>query len=98
MMLPAQTVRQLFMLWHSANPLLKNTDFENAWENFLIASLQRLMQALGAYCFLSKKKGIKSFEQYIEPGARKFNEIYNLYAIRKGHCVNHDLQIKFNEM
>jgi aminoglycoside/choline kinase family phosphotransferase len=75
MMLPAETVKQLFTLWHSANPLLKNTAFENAWENFLIASRQRLMQALGAYCFLSKKKGIKSFEQYIEPGAKRLKEV-----------------------
>ena len=75
MMLPGENVKQLFTLWHSANPLLKNTSFENAWENFLIASLQRIMQALGAYCFLSRKKGIKSFEQYIEPGAKRLKEI-----------------------
>jgi aminoglycoside/choline kinase family phosphotransferase len=75
MMLPASVVRQLFLLWHSANPLLKDTSPSEAWDNFLIASMQRLMQALGAYCFLSKKKGIKSFEQYIEPGARRFEEV-----------------------
>jgi len=79
MMLPAESVKQLFTLWHSANPLLKNTSFETAWENFLIASLQRIMQALGAYCFLSKKKGIKSFEQYIEPGAKRLREIIPIY-------------------
>jgi len=78
MMLPEQSVEQLFTLWHRANPLLKNISFETAWENFLIASLQRLMQALGAYCFLSKKKGIKSFEQYIEPGAQRLREVINL--------------------
>jgi aminoglycoside/choline kinase family phosphotransferase/choline kinase len=81
MMLPAETVKQLFTLWHSANPLLKSTFFDVAWENFLIASLQRIMQALGAYCFLSKKKGIKSFEQYIEPGAKRLNEICNLIPL-----------------
>jgi aminoglycoside/choline kinase family phosphotransferase/choline kinase len=75
MMLPSETVGQLFKLWHSANPLLKNIPYEMAWENFLIASAQRLMQALGAYCFLSKKKGIKSFEKYIEPGAKRLNEV-----------------------
>ncbi len=78
MMLPAESIEQLFRLWHSANPFLKNTSFESAWENFLIASLQRIMQALGAYCFLSKKKGIKSFEQYIEPGAKRLKEVINL--------------------
>ena len=78
MMLPSETVKQLFTLWHSANPLLKNTSFEAAWENFLIASLQRIMQALGAFCFLNKKKGIKSFEQYIEPGAKRLKEIFSI--------------------
>jgi aminoglycoside/choline kinase family phosphotransferase len=78
MMLPEETVKQLFTLWHSANPLLKNVPFENAWENFLIASMQRLMQALGAYCFLSKKKGIKSFEQYIEPGEKRFRTVLDI--------------------
>jgi len=76
MMLPSETVKQLFTLWHSANPLLKDTPFDTAWENFLVASLQRIMQALGAYCFLSKKKGIKSFEQYIEPGAKRLRELH----------------------
>jgi N-acetylmuramate 1-kinase len=75
MMIPAETVKQLFTLWLNANPLLKNVSFEQAWEDFLVASTQRIMQALGAYCFLSKKKGIKSFEQYIEPGARRLGEV-----------------------
>ena len=79
MMLPAESVEQLFRLWHSANPLLKDTPFETAWENFLTASLQRIMQALGAYCFLSGKKGIASFEQYIEPGARRLREVVRLF-------------------
>jgi len=78
MMLPAETVKQLFGLWHGANPLLKNVSYEKAWEDFLIASAQRLMQALGAFCFLSKKKGIKSFEQYIEPGAKRLGEVFFL--------------------
>ena len=80
MMIPAETVKHLFTLWHSANPLLKNVSFSDAWENFLIASMQRLMQALGAYCFLSKKKGIKSFEQYIEPGAKRLSEVLIIAA------------------
>jgi len=75
MMIPAETVKQLFELWFDANPLLKGVSFEQAWEDFLVASTQRIMQALGAYCFLSKKKGIKSFEQYIEPGARRLGEV-----------------------
>lgn len=76
MMLPRETVKQLFALWHSANPLLKNISFETAWEDFLAASQQRIMQAIGAYCFLSKKKGLKDFERYIEPGVQRLEEIY----------------------
>jgi len=83
MMLSSETVKQLFTLWFSANPRLKNIPFDSAWEDFLVASLQRIMQALGAYCFLSKKKGIKSFEQYIEPGAKRLEEIFSLH---KGRC------------
>jgi hypothetical protein len=81
MMLPVETIKQLFALWHSANPLLKNTPYETAWENFLIASMQRIMQALGAYCFLSKKKGIESFAKYIEPGAKRLDEITSLASL-----------------
>jgi hypothetical protein len=44
---------------------------EDAWDSFIQASLQRLMQALGAYCFLSRVKGIQKFEKYIEPGKKQ---------------------------
>jgi hypothetical protein len=81
MMIPQETVKQLFTLWHSANPLLKNVSFEEAWDGFIVASLQRIMQAVGAYCFLSKKKGIKSFERYIEPGAKRLKEISSRFSL-----------------
>jgi aminoglycoside/choline kinase family phosphotransferase/choline kinase len=81
MMLPTETVKQLFTLWHSANPLLKSTPFKTAWESFLIAGMQRVMQALGAYCFFFILKGIKPFAQYIEPGAKRLEEITNLANI-----------------
>ncbi|GHV14214.1 hypothetical protein AGMMS49938_09960 [Fibrobacterales bacterium] len=80
MMLPKETVLQLFTVFHSANPLLKDIPFETAYNDFLAASLQRLMQALGAYCFLSKKKGIKSFEKYIEPGAEQLKTVKALFS------------------
>jgi aminoglycoside/choline kinase family phosphotransferase len=35
---------------------------------FLEAGLQRVMQALGAYCFLSRSKGIASFAEHIPAG------------------------------
>jgi aminoglycoside/choline kinase family phosphotransferase/choline kinase len=78
MMIPIKMIKQLFSLWFYANPLLKDVSPEDAWEDFLIASAQRLMQALGAYCFLSNTKGIKAFEQYIEPAAKRLNELLAL--------------------
>lgn len=47
---------------------IKIDDLAQAWEGFLDASLQRLMQACGAYCFLSEHKGIERFRQYMKPG------------------------------
>ncbi len=40
-------------------------------QEFYQAGLQRIMQALGAYCFLSRVKGITAFEQHIAPGERR---------------------------
>ncbi len=39
--------------------------------SFLEAGLQRVMQALGAYCFLSKVKGIESFAGHIPAGEQR---------------------------
>ena len=49
---------------------------EEAWEAFVYASLQRVMQALGAYCFLSKVKQIEKFEKYIEPGKAQLRVLF----------------------
>ena len=54
---------------------------EDAWESFVHASLQRVMQALGAYCFLSKVKGIKKFEQYIEPGKKQLLALFEEFKV-----------------
>jgi N-acetylmuramate 1-kinase len=78
--LPAGLVKDLFGLWVRSNPLLANVDFADAWKCFLVASLQRLMQALGAYCFLSRVKGIASFASYIAPGRTRLQEVLALYA------------------
>ena len=32
---------------------------------------------MGAYCFLSKVKGIQKFENYIEPGKRQLRSVFN---------------------
>ncbi len=41
-------------------------------KNLEIAAISRLMQALGAYCFLSRAKGKSDFEKYIQPAERRF--------------------------
>jgi len=43
-------------------------DFANFRKAFLEAGLQRVMQALGAYCFLSRVKGIAEFSGHIPAG------------------------------
>ncbi|MEN9353620.1 MAG: hypothetical protein RL318_945 [Fibrobacterota bacterium] len=47
---------------------VRGIDPDTGWLPFLEASLQRLMQALGAYGFLSRHKGLPWFSQYLEPG------------------------------
>ena len=54
---------------------------DETWESFIHASLQRVMQALGAYCFLSKVKGIKKFEQYIEPGKKQLLALFEEFKV-----------------
>lgn len=75
-------VREWFHRWVENNPLLRHED-ANHWTLFLEASLQRLMQAMGAYCNLSRNKGIQSFAQHIKPGESKLLNVLDLYAEQK---------------
>lgn len=79
-MMPVGLVKDLFGLWHRANPLLAMVSAEEAWQGFLAASLQRLMQAMGAYCFLSRVKGIAEFAGHIAPGRVRLQEVLTLFA------------------
>lgn len=74
--LPLDMVKDFFEYWRSQYDVTKIYTKEDAWESFIHASLQRVMQAMGAYCFLSKVKGIKKFEQYIEPGKRQLRLVF----------------------
>lgn len=47
---------------------------EEAWEQVLDAALQRVMQALGAYGFLSRRKGIPWFARFLAPGVAILSE------------------------
>ena len=47
---------------------------EQAWEQLLDAALQRVMQALGAYGFLSRRKGLPWFSRFLVPGLEILSE------------------------
>jgi len=74
--LPVEMIKDFFEYWRMHNKRVQAYTKEDAWDSFIQASLQRLMQALGAYCFLSKVKGIQKFEQYIEPGKRQLRALF----------------------
>jgi aminoglycoside/choline kinase family phosphotransferase len=57
---------------------LAGWDKKRAWQGFLEASLQRLMQALGAYSFLSLKKGKSEFKVWVEPGIRQLRQVLEI--------------------
>jgi aminoglycoside/choline kinase family phosphotransferase len=68
-MLPDREIEELLRYYHahSLNPL----SFEDMFHQFLLAASQRVMQALGAYCFLSRVKGLPQFKAYIDPGEKR---------------------------
>ncbi len=68
-MLPDADIDELLRYYHakSLNPL----SFEDMFRQFLLAASQRVMQALGAYCFLSRHKGLPQFRAYIDPGEKR---------------------------
>ena len=78
--LPEAMVEDFFEDWYRGYTLCHESfDKDEAWTLFLQASLQRLMQAMGAFCFLSMEKKIASFEQYIEPGKKRLLRVLELY-------------------
>lgn len=74
--LPLEMIKDFFEYWRTQNPRVKIYPAEDAWESFIHASLQRLMQAMGAYCFLSNVKKIEKFKQYIEPGKKQLRVLF----------------------
>jgi len=77
--LSTEMAKEWFDEWVSRNPNLTIHPVDH-WCCFLEASLQRLMQALGAYCNLSRNKGIQSFASHIEPGKAHLRDVLHLYA------------------
>ena len=70
-------IKDFFEYWRISYREAKTYSKDDAWEAFIHASLQRVMQAMGAYCFLSKVKKIEKFEQYIEPGKRQLRILFD---------------------
>jgi N-acetylmuramate 1-kinase len=68
-LLPDAAIDELLRYYHqkSLNPL----PFAEMFRQFLLAAAQRVMQALGAYCFLSREKGLDPFRAYIAPGEKR---------------------------
>lgn len=70
-------IKDFFEYWRTMFRETKTYTKEDAWEAFIHASLQRVMQAMGAYCFLSKVKKIEKFEKYIEPGKAQLRVLFS---------------------
>jgi aminoglycoside/choline kinase family phosphotransferase len=62
-------IDELLRYYHAKS--LNTLSFEDMSKQFLLAASQRVMQALGAYSFLSRVKGLSQFKQYIEPGEKR---------------------------
>lgn len=65
-MLSDEEVEELLAYFHAK--LENGSALSDFWRGFLQAGLQRIMQALGAYCFLSRKKGLTAFAEHIPKG------------------------------
>ena len=79
--LPVPMVKDFFEYWRVQNKRVQAYTKADAWESFIHASLQRVMQALGAYCFLSKVKGIQKFEKYIAPGKQQLFAVFEEFKL-----------------
>lgn len=77
-MLGDEAVMELIRYYHakSLNPL----PFEAMLRQFLLAASQRIMQALGAYSFLSRVKGLPQFAAHIDPGERRLRWVLDRLA------------------
>lgn len=68
-LLPDAAIDELLRYYHQKS--LHTLPFEEMFRQFLLAAAQRIMQALGAYCFLSRVKGLPQFRAYIAPGEKR---------------------------
>jgi len=64
------------------------------WE----ASAQRLMQALGAYGFLAKKKGLSAFLQHVPPGLSRLGQASSAASLSCLHALCRRCQRRWEEL
>lgn len=68
-MLADGDIDELLRYYHAKS--LNTLPYEEMFRQFLLAASQRIMQALGAYCFLSHVKGLDGFRAHIVPGEKR---------------------------
>ncbi len=76
-MLPYDSVLELTRYFHANSD--SDLSYGMFFNEFIEASLQRVMQACGAYCFLSDTKGKEDFKQFLEPGLGALSTILKQY-------------------
>ncbi len=68
-------IKEMFDYYLDASGIAPSID---EWNRFLEAALQRVMQACGAYGYLSQIRDLRDFAQYLEPGWRRLRLIAEL--------------------
>ncbi len=66
-------IKELFAYYHGKS--LSSLSLDESYSHFLLAGSQRVMQALGAFCFLSEKKGLTGFAKHILPAYKTLKRI-----------------------
>jgi N-acetylmuramate 1-kinase len=61
------SIKRFFTYFLMDHPILQNSEAPH-YTHFLEASAQRIMQACGAYCFLTRVKKRDQFYEYLAPG------------------------------
>jgi aminoglycoside/choline kinase family phosphotransferase len=66
---------------------LSHLDYSGFRAAFLQAGLQRVMQALGAYCFLSRVRGIAAFAEHIPAGEKRLKGLLRAAGKREWELI-----------
>jgi aminoglycoside/choline kinase family phosphotransferase len=80
-MLGDKAIKELFQYYHSKS--LAQLEMEEAYKHFFLAGTQRIMQALGAFSFLSRIKELDYFSQFIRPAEIRLDWILEKAGLTK---------------